>query len=414
MHRITSESSIFFATFSRYDKGIRLPTNGMVEPILSFFLPKVRSLVLLDLPHLVSDTIDPIIEVYEEGKQIKKYTLPTYVYLLVYLLCKIPSKSETRISYKLRDFISVFWVAWREHQVFDLFIGLESIHALAGIILKKLGRVKTVVYYVSDYAPNRFKHGWFNALYLWLDRFCVMHADFTWDVSPAMQQGRMKAGLDPHGSYRVIHVPNALFPSQIKALPVTKQHALDLVYMGIMQPDMGPDLAITAFARVVRKYPEAILHLIGGSDHDLIPYRLLVKRLGLEKSVRFYGFVSKNSDMADIVRHCAIGLAPYRSFPDSLRWYGDAGKIRQYTAAGLPVVTTQVPPLGRYIVKKGAGIMTRDTVKSFSEGILTLLENRTMYRSLRKGAIQASKDNTWENVYTLTLEKMYAFSDNNL
>lgn len=410
MKHISSKSSIFFATFSRYEHGNRLPTNGMVEPVLSYFLPRVRSLVLLDLPHLVSDTIDPVVEVYESGTRVKKYTLSKFLYFPIYLICKIPSKKETRISYKLRDFFSVFWVAWREHQAFDLFIGLESIHALAGIILRAFGKVDTVVYYVSDYAPNRFKNVIFNTMYLWLDRFCVTHADFTWDVSPAMQEGRIIAGLPKRTDYRVIHVPNALFPAQIAPLPRSKQHAYHLVYMGIMQPDMGPDLAIRAFKRVVLRYPKAILHLIGGSEKDLRVYRALVKQLQLDKSVRFYGFVARNTDMADIVRHCSIGLAPYRAFPDSLRWYGDAGKIRQYTAAGLPVVTTHVPPLGRYVVKHGAGIMTNDTEEEFADGILALLENRKLYETLRVGAIRVSRNNTWDRVYGDTLEKMYAFS----
>lgn len=401
-----SYTSVYFATFSRYEKGTRMPTNGMVEPILTYFLPKVESLVMLDLPHLVSDTIDPIVEVYEKCKIVDRYTISRLLYYPIYMLCKLPSQKPTRISYKLRDFFSVLYVGFCQKKNLDLFIGLESINALAGLILKKLGKVKTVVYYVSDYAPVRFENKLYNFLYVWLDRICVTHADFTWDVSPAMQKARLRAGLRADRIYRVIHVPNGLFPSQIQSIPISLRHKYSLVYMGILQLDMGPDLAIRAFDRVIQAYPKATLHIIGGPDKDTIYYKKLVKELRLEKSVTFYGYIQNNTDMAKIVRSCYVGLAPYRAFPDSLRWYGDAGKIRQYTASGLPVVTTNVPPFGHYIVEKGAGLMTADSVKDFSDGILKIFKDISLYKSLSSAATRVSKNNTWENVYTKALECM--------
>lgn len=392
-------NSVFFATFSRYIGGVRYPTNGMVDPMLYFLPPKVRRLVMLDAPHLVSDTIDPIVEIYKHGKLAKRYVVSRYLYLPIYWWCVLPSKQETRISFKLRDFFSVFLVGLREKEAFDLFIGLEAIYAIAGIILKKLGKVRHVVYYVSDYSPIRFGNKVFNALYVWMDRFCVEHADVTWDVSPAMKKGRQEAGLSLAKQTRVIHVPNGLFPPQIRALPIAKRNRYDAVYMGILEEDMGPDLAIRAFVRVVKKYKKARLHIIGGPAHHIVLMKQLARDLGISEAVIFHGFIPSNERMAAVVRSCAIGLAPYRSFKNSKRWYGDAGKIRQYTAAGLPVVTTHVPPLGKHVVSRGAGIMVRDTPTQFAQGIMKLFASPVLYKKLTDGAIAVSRDNTWRNVY---------------
>lgn len=396
---LSSHASVFFATFSRYEKGGRLPTNGMVEPMLSYLLPRVRKILLLDAPHLISDTVDPVVEIYEGKRRTKRFVVSKFFYLPIYLLCRLPSESETRISFKLRDFLSVFIAAFGESERFDVFIGLESIYALAGILLQKLGKVKKVIYYVSDFSPRRFGNTFFNRAYLSLDRFCLHHADYTWDVSTAIQKGRYEAGLPPAGHYRVIHVPNGLFPSQIQSLPIAKRNRFDLVYMGILEPDMGADLAIRALSEVRRFYPQTRLHVIGGPEKHIEPLRDLTRSLGLERWVIFHGFIPSFRTMAKTVRHCSIGLAPYRSFPDSKRWYGDAGKVRQYTAAGLPVVTTHVPPYGVYAVHKGAGIMTNDTVESFSQGILKLLDDRILYQRCARAASTLSRDNTWENVY---------------
>lgn len=407
-----SHSAIFFATFSRYEKGQRLPTNGMVESILSFFLPKVRKILLLDGPHVISDVIDPIVEVYEKGKLQKRFSISKFFFFPIYLWCRIPSDKETRIPFKLRDFFSVFFTALRQRDIYDLFIGLEAIYTLAGLVLKKLGIVKRVIYYVSDYSPRRFGNRFFNDLYIGLDRFCLLHADFTWDVSLAIQKGRYEAGLPFSGTHRVIHVPNGLFPFQIKSLPIKQRGKFDLVYLGILEPDMGPDLAIKSVAVILKHYPRTRLHIIGGPEKHIKVMRELVRRLHVERSIVFHGFIPSFEEMAQRVRECSIGLAPYRSFPDSKRWYGDAGKIRQYLASGLPVVTTQVPPLGQTIVKQGAGIMTKDTVHSFSDGIRRLLSDEKLYKSLAAKATEISKSNTWENVYTKAFLDMEAILGN--
>lgn len=407
-HIINKDSSVFIATFSLYEKGKRLPKNGMVEPMISFFAPRVKTLLLLDQPHLLSDTINPFIEKYENGKLIKKYRLSVLLYLPIYLYCRIERSGLTRISYKLRDFFSVILMGLTQKNKFDLFIGLEAINALAGIILKKLGKVERVIYYVSDYSPNRFsKFGRkrLNSLYLWLDKFCVEHADFTWDVSSAMQEGRLKNGLNPKKKYGVINAANGLFPSQIKSLPISQRTPDSLVYLGTLEPDFGVELAIKAFKEVKNKYTKVILRIIGGGK-ELSTLKKLVQKLGLESSVIFYGFVEDNDEMARIVRTSYIGLAPYRAFPESIRWYGDAGKIRQYIGSGLPVVTTHVPPLGRDIVNQHAGIMTKDTVKDFSDGIMRLLSDHTLYAKLTSAAEKISRDNTWENVYSKALRDM--------
>ena len=411
---LNKNTEVLFATFSRYEKGVRLPTNGMVEPMLAYFVPKVRTFTLIDQPHPVSDTISPIVEIYRSGKLVKKYILPSWTYLPIYLYCLMERTGLTRLSYKLRDVCSVLIVALTERRKYDLFIGLEGANVLAGLLLKKLGKVRKVTYYVSDYSPNRFsKYGKkiLNTIYVLLDRFCVKHADFTWDVSPAMLKGRISAGLKPLDGKRVINVPNGLFSSQIKSLPPEKRNQNYLVYLGILDPDMGPDLAIRALVEVLKDYPKITLQIIGGTKEDIRVLEKLVTKLHLGKSVFFHGFIKDNEAMASLVRKCYIGLAPYRSFPESIRWYGDAGKIRQYLASGLPIVTTNVPPLGRFVAEKGAALMTKDNVSDFSGTILKLLRDENLYEQLSQAAIKLARNNTWNNSYNSAFEKMTALKN---
>src|SRR6185369_4923209 len=169
----TKNSTILLATFSPWKNGLRLPINGNVEPLLDFFVPKVRKTVLIDQVYPGSDFVMPQVEVYVNKKRtIKK--LSRWVYVL-YPFLTLTNTGATHVTFKLRDFLSVLDVGSQTSKPYDYFIGLEAINALAGVILRKCKKVKKVIYYVSDYSPNRYKQKWFNDLYLWLDRQAAMH-----------------------------------------------------------------------------------------------------------------------------------------------------------------------------------------------------------------------------------------------
>ncbi|OGE16945.1 hypothetical protein A3F00_02895 [Candidatus Daviesbacteria bacterium RIFCSPHIGHO2_12_FULL_37_11] len=398
-------NSVFFATFSIRSNNERTSTNGMIEPIESFFVPKLKRFMLLEQPHPGSDTVIPILENYKNGKLKKKSHFFLTSYLLLPLL-KLSNLNKTQIIFKVRDFLSIFELILRNRQKYDLFIGLESINALAGIILRRLKVVNRVVYYVSDYSPNRYKVAWFNKLYLSLDRFAAINCDFIWDVSKAMMPARIKAGLDPKKTALLIHVPNALYKKQIKYLPVSKIIPNSLVYVGTLGKINGPDIAIRALTEVLKTLPNVTLHIYGDGEPDISRIKNLSNKLKLTGKVVFHGFISDQVELSKQTSQYAIALAPYLETPGSPRWWADATKIRLYLAAGLPVITTKVPPLGRDVEQDGAAIITGDNPKEFAKTITSLLKNKIIYNAMKKNAIKRAKGNTWENTYSSAISKM--------
>lgn len=399
-------TTVLFATFSKWQHGRRTPISASIEPLRDFMVPRVRKFVIIDQLYPGSDAVMPRIEVYGKGnKTCNVYKSSWCVYLLKPFLerCNI---NGTHILFKMRDFLSVIDWSFRDGTTFDYFIGMESMNTLAGILLRRFGRVKKVIYYVFDYSPERFQNSWFNAVYLALDRFCAIHADYIWDVSKAMQTARISAGLDPKRSAPVIHVPIGLYPDQIQAYPVSKIKKHALVYMGTFGHENGPDIAIRAFALVRKKIPDAVLHMIGGSDEDIVELKKLAERLHAGDSVIFHGMIPDNVEMSKVIRSCAIGLAPYRNIAGSPRLYADSSKIRAYFASGLPVATSSVPPLGREAAEKGAAVIAHDDPKSFALSILSIFQNKNLYEKLRKNAIQLGKYNTWENSFVHAFKEM--------
>lgn len=399
-------NSVLFVTFSVRKNNARSSINGMIEPLCGFFVPKLKRFALLEQPHPGSDSVVPFLEIYQNGKLNKKshFFLTS---LLFYPLLKFSHSNQTQVIFKIRDFFSVFEFIFRDKQKYDLFIGLESINAIAGIILRKLGLVNKVVYYVSDYSPNRYNPVWFNNVYLFLDRFAVIHSDFIWDVSKAMMPARIKVGLDPKKAAPLIHVPNALFPPQINYLPISKIIPNSLVYVGTLGKINGPDVAIQALKIVAKSISQVNLHIYGDGEPDISRIKKLAEKLKLTDKVKFHGFITDQVKLSNETKQYTIGLAPYLEVSVSPRWWGDATKIRLYLAAGLPVVTTHVPPLGKEVEKDGAGIVTNDNPEDFANAIIMLLKDKAVYNRMKKNAIKRAKNNTWENTYSQALDKMF-------
>ncbi len=403
---LSNNSSVLFATFSKWIDNKRLPTNGSIEPMRDFLVPKVKKLVIIDQLHPGSEDVMPKIEEYtNHNMKFKAHKSSWFIYLLKPIL-EMSHSTDTQIRFKIRDFLSVIDWSFRDKTRFDYFIGLESINAIAGIFLRKIGKVKKVVYYVSDYSPNRYPNKWFNWVYLALDRYCATNADYIWDVSKAMQPARIKAGLNPKKSAPVIHVPNGLQPDQIKQNPLSEIIKHSLVYMGTVGRENGPDIAIEALAIAKKRFPDASLHIIGGIEKETVWLKNIVKKNNLEKSVVFYGFVPSSLKMSNIIRKCAIGLAPYKDIPSSIRHYADAGKIRAYCASGLPIISSYVPPLGREVEKLGGAIIVNDNSKSFANAIVKIFSDDNLYLKLRRNAMLFAKNSTWENTFYKAFSQM--------
>ena len=69
---INSNSSVFIATFAHFENGQRMRNNGMIESLLSFFVPQIKSVHMVVQPHPGSDRVSPEVELYENSNRLFK------------------------------------------------------------------------------------------------------------------------------------------------------------------------------------------------------------------------------------------------------------------------------------------------------------------------------------------------------
>ena len=71
----------------------------------------------------------------------------------------------------------------------DLFIGIDNLNALTGIIMKAFGKVDKVAYYIIDHMDRRFKNPFFNFFYETIDRIACENSDVIWSLSARIAGG---------------------------------------------------------------------------------------------------------------------------------------------------------------------------------------------------------------------------------
>lgn len=110
-------------------------------------------------------------------------------------------------------------------------------------------------------------------------------------------------------------------------------------FLGTMTPWQGVDVLLRAAARLFPEFPQLRL-VIGGGGPGLPAMERLAAELGIAEKVKFLGWVASERANA-VINAFDVAVAPYH-FPLG-RPIGSPVKIRDYAAAGRPVVAASYP-----------------------------------------------------------------------
>ena len=293
-------------------------------------------------------------------------------------------------------YLTDFWrtVRWADGTS-DLFIAGDPLLALAGLFVRRRGRVRRLVLYSIDYSPRRFANPLLNRVYHLIDRLAARHADIVWNVSPAIATARRER--DGREAAPQIVVPLGTNFERIprsSAPPSTPR----LAFLGHLLEKQGLQLAIETLASVRQHMPAVTLLVLGDG-----PYRASLQQLatdrGLAAAVEFAGFIDDHREVERRLAACTLGLAPYVPDPESFTRFADPGKIKTYLACGLPVILTDVPPIARMLEQRGAGRIVAYEAKALAQAILDYLGDPPRLERARAAAIELGAEFSWERVF---------------
>ncbi len=146
-----------------------------------------------------------------------------------------------------------------------------------------------------------------------------------------------------------------------------------LLYVGRLGKEKSVDTLLHSFATIHKSNPETTLVLVGNGTQKQHLINLS-KQLGINKSTHFLGEVDYKKIPS--IFHSA-DLFVFASKTETL------GKvILEAMAAGLPVVTLNIPPFNELIKNKSEGLLVRSNIKSFASAVTQLLNDGELRKNM--------------------------------
>lgn len=290
----------------------------------------------------------------------------------------------------LRDVVAnLVWFLTRRSEVF---IGIDNVNAVCGLVVRLLGRARRVVFYAVDYTPSRFGSRPLNWLYQLADGFAARHADRVWNISEAIAEVHAARGTPADKN---LVVPFGVQLDLIRPAAARDRHAV--VILSTLFESKGIQLAIGAMRRVIAVIPDASLHIIGSGPYES-ELRRLVSELGLDRVVTFHGLLPYEQ-LYRVMSECGVGLAPYVEAQGSYSYFADPGKPKEYLACGLPVIITDVPRIARRIANEPMGLCIRYDEDELVSAIVRLSADAAFYDTCVTNARAFSATLSWNEIY---------------
>lgn len=150
-----------------------------------------------------------------------------------------------------------------------------------------------------------------------------------------------------------------------------------LLYVGRLGKEKSVDLLLESFSRIYKTHPDTSLVLVGDGPQKLY-LKSLAKNLGIEKSTHFIGEIDYKKIPS--VFHSA-DLFLFTSSTETL------GKVvLEAMAAGLPIVTLNIPPFKELIKNKHEGMLVRPNAKAISHAVINLIDDSNLRNQMSKHA----------------------------
>ncbi|HBP51572.1 MAG: Glycosyltransferase [Candidatus Woesebacteria bacterium GW2011_GWE1_45_18] len=362
-------------------------TTSACAGLISYLIKnKVRSVTVCKFPFIHSVDGSIKIRLYRRGRLIKEQKSLIKFY-----------RPEC-LSY-IKDIIVGVVYGLKFCRASDLFVGTPNILVLVGLLLKKMGIVKRVVYYQIDYTPIRYKNRFLNNLYFLIDKYVCYKCDEVWSLTQEMISKKSEdKGWDINKiKYRLVPIGND--SDRFKTIDWSKCVDNRIIYFGGIYKNKGAELFVPiAKSLIKRNFKSFIIECLGGGEVDDLKNE--IKKNHLEKYFIVHGQIENKEDAENIMQKGAIALAPY--YPEdrnNFSYYSDPGKIKDYLACGLPVVATAVPPIAKLLEAKGVGLISAYDPNAFAGSIISLLSNKRTLMDTKRKARNLGLAYSWNNIF---------------
>ena len=214
-------------------------------------------------------------------------------------------------------------------------------------------------------------------------------------ISPSTKEDLVRRGIGPE---RIKVILCGLDHDRYRNLGLERFEEPTIVHLGRLRRYKSVEVALRAMLRIREKLPAAKLVIIGDGPHKPALERE-AKRLGLERSVQFFGFMKHEELVRFLNRaHLLINPSPKE---------GWGLTVVEANACGVPVVASDRPGLRDSVRDGGTGFLVPyGEAAAFAEKSLAILGDRDLWLRMSAGALERVRELTWERCARETIEAL--------
>jgi glycosyltransferase involved in cell wall biosynthesis len=282
-------------------------------------------------------------------------------------------------------------------------IGFNNLACLRGLQSRKIGRTDKVIYWAVDFVAERFGKSVATKGYDKVDRYVCKNADYRVELSPVGVTSRNKY----HGLKNAEIAPTSVVPmgawlDRTPKVPASAWKKHKIVYLGHLVERQGVDKLVEAVSILVKRGVSVTAEVVGSGplEADL---RQQAKDLKVDKLIKFQGFVKDHKDVETILASGTFAAAPYVKDDVNFVQFTDAGKLKAYLGAYLPIVLTDVPNNAQELKKAGVALISDDSAKAFADVLEKWLTNEGAWTKAHTAATKVAQEFDWNNLLKTAL-----------
>jgi len=204
-------------------------------------------------------------------------------------------------------------------------------------------------------------------------------------ITKIIESNFLKVGIP---SNRIFKIPNGveIIPSVCHKRTKNEYKCL---FVGNLyqQPAKGIDILLQAWISVINEFPQASLNIVGDGEIEL--YNTLIKKMGIEKSVRFWG---KQTNLQNFYLETDIFILPSRR-------EGMSNALMEAMAYGLPCIASNISGNQDLIVDHFNGLLIPvNNLQQLADSVIYLFNNHDIASEMSKNA-----KNTIAKTYSMNL-----------
>lgn len=295
----------------------------------------------------------------------------------------------------LRDVFTTPWLIWaafrRVPGKLDVALGVGPWAGLAAVWLRRLGKVRRVVYVDRDFEaglmPDRLRASYTAAV----ERHAIRRSDQVVSAGRMLSERRLR-----ETGVTTCVVGNGVDWDRFDEARSRASDEAALIHVGNVMPWSGVECAIEAMPAILAGAPDATLTVVGAGLPGYVEHlEARVRELRLEDSVRFLG-LRPAAELPGLLARASLGLA--HSEPVDFRRYAMPLKLLEYMAAGLPAIVTEETEAADAVKRYGCGVAIPYDADSLAHAVLDLLGDGAKRAEMRANASRHGPELDWSRV----------------